>query len=72
MGAGLPDAMNHYFLKANYYDHVEDYEYGDEPARWWLAVMWLNEETTRNFELGTDELQLQACLTAVASPTGRG
>jgi hypothetical protein len=52
VAAGLPDATNHYFLKANYYDHVDD------KARWWLAVIWLYEETTRNFELGPDVLQL--------------
>ena len=57
VAAGLPDAANHYFLKANYYDHVDD-----DQARWWLAIMWLNEETTRNFELGSDELQLDVLL----------
>lgn len=56
VAAGLPDAANHYFLKANYYDHVGD------GARWWLAAMWLNEETTRNFELGADELRLDVLL----------
>lgn len=59
VAAGLPDATNHYFLKANYYDHVDD---SDDPARWWLAVMWLNEETTRNLELGPDALQLDVLL----------
>lgn len=48
VAAGLPDAPNHCFLKANYYDHVEDSD--DDPARWWLAALWLNEETTRNLE----------------------
>lgn len=62
VAAGLPDATNHYFLKANYYDHVEDTDDGDGPARWWLAVMWLNEETTRNLELRADELQLDVLL----------
>nr|GFC67181.1 hypothetical protein [Tanacetum cinerariifolium] len=28
VAASLPDATNHYFLKANYYDHVEDFELG--------------------------------------------
>jgi hypothetical protein len=40
VAAGLPDATNHYFLKANYYDHVED-----DCARWWLAAIWLDEES---------------------------
>lgn len=62
VAAGLPDATNHYFLKANYYDHVEDNDDCASPARWWLAVMWLNEETTRNFELGANELQLDVLL----------
>ena len=72
VAAGLSDATNHYFLKANYYDHVEDNDNGDDPARWWLAVMWLNDETTRNLELGPDALQLMCCSTATTSPTGRG
>jgi hypothetical protein len=71
VAAGLPDATNHYFLKANYYDHVEDYEDGDEPARWWLAFMWLNEETSRSIELGTDSCNWRSCLTAVDLPIGR-
>ena len=57
VAAGLPDATNHYFLKANYYDLVDDDE-----ARCWLAAMWLNEETTRNLELGTDVLLLDVLL----------
>lgn len=57
VAAGLPDATNHYFLKANYYDHI-----GGDEARWWLAAMWLNEETTRNFELGPDTVRLEVLL----------
>lgn len=53
VAAGLPDASNHYFLKASYYDHV-----GGDQTRWRLAAMWLHEDTTRHFELGDDALQL--------------
>ncbi len=63
VAAGLPDAANHYFLKANYYDHLDG-----EQARWWLAVMWLNEETTQNFELGADELRHLDHWTRVSIP----
>ncbi len=57
VAAGLPNASNHYFLKANYYALVKDDE-----ARCWLATMWLNAETTRSLELGADELQLGVLL----------
>ena len=57
VAAGLPNATNHYFLKANYYALVEDDE-----AKCWLAAMWLNAETIRNLELGADELQLDVLL----------
>lgn len=57
VATGLPDAANHYFLKANYYDYL-----GDDQARCWLAIMWLNETTTRNLALGTDELQFDVLL----------
>ena len=57
VATGLPDATNHYLLKANYYDQVVD-----DRERWWLAVMWLNEEITRNFELGKDKLQIDVLL----------
>jgi hypothetical protein len=66
VAAGLPDADNNYFLKANYYGHVV----GDG-ARWWLAAMWLNEETTKYFELGPMNCGLMCCSTGNAPTSGR-
>jgi hypothetical protein len=57
VAAGLSDASNHHFLKANYYALVKEDE-----ARCWLAAMWVNAETTHSLELGTDELQLDVLL----------
>lgn len=57
VAAGLPNSANHYFLKANYYDHI-----GDDQMRCWLAAMWLNEATIRSFELGEDNLQFEVLL----------
>jgi hypothetical protein len=56
-GGRRPDAANHYFLKANYYHLVDE-----DDVRCWLTAIWHNEETTRNFELGTNELHIDVIL----------
>lgn len=57
---GLADPDNHYMISANYYDHIIPGQ--SKYDRWFIAIMYLHQESAWNVELGSDEILMDLIL----------